>query len=73
MSSGKKVVFGTIWSTIDRFGNMAIQFVVNMVLANLILPADFGYIGVLAIFMAVSQSLIDGGFATAPDFSDCRY
>ncbi len=65
MSSGKKVVFGTIWSTIDRFGNMAIQFVVNMVLANLILPADFGYIGVLAIFMAVSQSLIDGGFATA--------
>ncbi len=65
MSSGKKVVFGTIWSTIDRFGNMAIQFVVNMVLAHLILPVDFGYIGVLAIFMAVSQVLIDGGFASA--------
>lgn len=65
MSEGKKVVFGTIWSTIDRFGNMGLQFVVNMVLAHLILPVDFGYIGVLAIFMAVSQVLIDGGFATA--------
>ncbi len=65
MSSGRKVVFGTVWSTVDRFGNMAIQFVVNMVLANLVLPVDFGYIGVLAIFMAVSQVLIDGGFATA--------
>lgn len=59
------MVFGTVWSTVDRFGNMAIQFVVNMVLANLVLPVDFGYIGVLAIFMAVSQVLIDGGFATA--------
>ena len=65
MSTGKKVVLGTVWSSIDRFGNMAIQFVVNMVLANLILPVDFGYIGILAIFMAVSQVLIGGGFATA--------
>ncbi len=64
-SIGKKALKGTAWATVDRFGNMTLQFVVNLVLANLLLPADFGVIGVLAIFIAVSQTIIDGGFASA--------
>lgn len=44
---------------------MTLQFVVNILLARMLLPSDFGAIGMLAIFMAVSQSLVDGGFASA--------
>lgn len=44
---------------------MAVQFVVNLILARLLMPEDFGYIGMLAIFIAVSQILIDGGFGAA--------
>lgn len=44
---------------------MCIQFVVNLILARVLLPADFGMIGMLAIFIAVSQTLIDGGFGSA--------
>ncbi|MCM1022117.1 MAG: lipopolysaccharide biosynthesis protein [Muribaculum sp.] len=62
---GRKVLVGTIWSSIERFGSLALQFAVNVVLARLLTPGDFGYIAVLALFMAVSQVLIDGGFATA--------
>lgn len=62
---GRKALKGTAWATADRFGNMVLQFAVNLVLANLLLPADFGVIGVLAIFIAVSQTIIDGGFGSA--------
>lgn len=62
---GKKAVSGAVWASIDRFGSMALQFGVNLVLARLLLPEDFGIIGMLAIFIAVSQVLIDGGFGSA--------
>lgn len=64
-SIGYKAAKGAIWAIIDRFGSMAIQFVVNLLLARLLLPADFGIIGMLAIFIAVSQTLIDSGFGSA--------
>ena len=38
---------------------------VNLVLARLLLPREFGAIGMLEIFIVVSQVLIDGGFAAA--------
>ena len=62
---GKKVVSGAIWATIDKMGTMVIQFVVNLILARLLMPEDFGCIGMLAIFISVSQTLVDGGFGSA--------
>ncbi len=56
---------GTVWATVDRIGNMCLQFGVNLVLARLLLPREFGAIGMLEIFIVVSQVLIDGGFAAA--------
>ena len=64
-SLGHKATTGAIWATIDRFSSMIIQFVVNLILARLLLPKDFGIIGMLAIFIAVSQTLIDSGFGSA--------
>lgn len=64
-SLGHKAASGAIWASIDRFGYMALQFGVNIILAQLLTPADFGIIGMLAIFIAVSQVLIDGGFGSA--------
>lgn len=62
---GHKAASGAVWATIDRFGTMILQFTVNLILARLLLPEDFGAIGMLAIFIAVSQVLIDGGFGSA--------
>lgn len=64
-SLGHKAASGAVWASIDRFGSMVLQFVVNLILARLLLPEDFGAIGMLAIFIAVSQVLIDGGFGSA--------
>ncbi|MCM1152579.1 MAG: lipopolysaccharide biosynthesis protein [Muribaculum sp.] len=64
-SLGKKAVRGALWSSFNKVGYMALQFVVNLVLARLLAPAEFGIIGMLMIFIAVSQVLVDGGFASA--------
>lgn len=60
-----KTVKGTIWSTVERFSVQGIQFVVMIIMARILTPADYGLVGMLAIFIAVSQSLIDSGFSQA--------
>ena len=54
-----------IWSALQRFGTMTLSFVSNLVLARLLSPDDFGAIGMLAIFIALSTNFIDGGFGAA--------
>jgi len=61
----QKTVKGTVWSSVERFSVQAIQFVVMVVMARILTPDDYGLVGMLAIFMAVSQSLIDSGFSQA--------
>ena len=60
-----KALSGVIWSFVQRFGTMAISFVSNIVLARLLTPDDYGVIGMLMIFIAVSNTFIDGGFGSA--------
>lgn len=64
-SIAQKAVKGTVWSACDRFGVMALQFTVNLILARLLTPDDFGAIGMLYIFIAIGQVFIDGGFGSA--------
>ena len=56
---------GVIWSFIERFSFQLIQFVISIIMARLLDPSDYGLIGMLAIFMALSQVFIDGGFSNA--------
>ena len=60
-----KTVKGTIWSTLERFSVQGIQFIVMIIMARILTPEDYGLVGMLAIFIAVSQSLIDSGFSQA--------
>ena len=54
-----------IWSGIERISHSALQLVINIFLARLLLPADFGLIAYLAIFIAISHSFINSGFGQA--------
>lgn len=56
---------GIKWSAIERFGVQGIQFIIGLILARLLTPSDYGIIGMLAIFMAISQTIIDSGFSKA--------
>ncbi len=60
-----KTVKGVVWSSVERFSVQGVQFLVMLVIAKILTPADFGLVGMLAIFLAVAQSLIDSGFSQA--------
>ena len=60
-----KTVKGVGWSAIDNIAQYAVSFVVGIVLARLLSPDDYGLIGIIAIFTAVSFALVNGGFTNA--------
>lgn len=60
-----KTISGVFWSFLQKIGDRGIQFFVTIILARLLTPEDFGLIGMLAIFIAISQSLVEAGFNKA--------
>lgn len=60
-----KTVKGTAWSAIDNAAQFGVTFIVSIVLARLLTPDDYGLIGIVTIFTAVCQTIINGGFTTA--------
>ena len=65
MSLKQKTITGLFWSFTDGFANLGVQFIVGIVLARLLTPREFGLIGMLTIFIAISQTFIDSGFSNA--------
>jgi len=60
-----KTIGALFWSFFERISQNGIQFVIAIILARLLAPAEFGLIAMLTIFMAVAQSFIDSGFGQA--------
>lgn len=61
----QKTIKGVAWSGIDNVTQFAMSFVVSIVLARLLSPDDYGLIGIIAIFTAISNALINAGFSYA--------
>lgn len=61
----KKTISGMLWSFTDLMANQGIQFIIQVILARLLLPEHFGLIGMILVFIAVSNVIIDSGFTTA--------
>jgi len=55
-------VQGVAWSAVQQLGRQGIRFVISVVLARMLLPQHYGVIGILLVFIAISQTLIDSGF-----------
>lgn len=48
-----------VWSGISIFGQSGISFLSTVILARMLTPDDFGLIGIVTIFMAFSQMMVD--------------
>lgn len=64
-SMKQKTIRGLFWSFSDLIANQGIQFIVQIILARLLLPEHFGIIGMIFIFIAISNSLVDSGVSQA--------
>lgn len=61
----QRAVSSMIWVAIQRYSTMFIQFISGIILARLLTPYEHGCIGMLAIFVVLAETFIDGGFASA--------
>ncbi len=60
-----KVAKGAMWTLMEKLSTQAVQFVVGMILARLLTPNDYGTVSLTAIFFAIANVLVDGGFGNA--------
>ncbi len=61
----QKATSGVVWTAVQKYSVTFITFVSDIVLARLLSPYDFGCIEMLAIFMLLSETLVNGGFGAA--------
>lgn len=77
-----KTIKGMFWSVIERFGSIMLQFIANILLARILDPVDFGLVGMIMVFIAISNTIVESGLgaalvnkkeATEKDFSTIFY
>lgn len=61
----QKTTKGLGWSFADNMLGQGIVFVVGLVLARLLSPQEYGLIGIVLIFIALFNSMVDSGFSNA--------
>ncbi len=61
----QKATAGVVWTAVQKYSVTFITFVSDLILARLLLPEDFGCVEMLAIFMLLSGTIVNGGFGSA--------
>lgn len=65
MSLKARATTGLFWTILQQFGYQGINFIVQLLLARILLPEAFGVVALLQIFVAVGNNLIDSGMASS--------
>ena len=82
MSLKNQATSGLVWTFAEQFGNQIIGFVVSLVLARILLPSQFGLIGMISVLIGLGRVLVDSGMTqslirnpdlTSEDFSTVFY
>lgn len=60
-----KVKRGFIWSLTENLSLQIIRFVIGIVMARLLSPTDYGMVGMLTVFIVISDLLINSGVGSA--------
>lgn len=61
----KKTIKGVVWSAVERFSSIGVQLICTLIIARYVSPSDYGVVGMLTIFTAIAQCLVDSGFRLA--------
>jgi PST family polysaccharide transporter len=65
LSLTSKVVRGVKWSGVSQFGRQGISFITTSILAHQLSPADYGLLGMAAVFTGFLNIFTDIGTSTA--------
>lgn len=76
MTLKKQVLSGVFWTSIQQFSSQGVSFLISVILARLLLPEEFGLIGMIGVFIGLGGVLMDAGLCqslirtTNPDEED---
>jgi len=59
------VLSSLFWKSLEQGGVSGVQLIVQIVLARLLLPEDYGVIALIVVFIAISGTFIQSGLGTA--------
>ncbi len=65
MSLKRKAGVGVFWSAVEVAGTALVSFVVQLVLARLLLPEEYGTVALVIIFVTISQVFAQAGLGEA--------
>lgn len=66
MQTSKSRIFVSLfWKLLERGGTQGIQFIVQIVLARLLLPEMYGTVALVTVFITLAQVFVQSGLGTA--------
>lgn len=64
-STKKNVLSAIIWKFMERAGVQGVQFLLQIILARLLTPKEYGIISLITVFIILANVFIQSGFNTA--------
>ncbi len=61
----KQAFLGVGWNAVGKFSTQGVSFILQIILARLLAPSDYGIIAMMAIFLQIAAVFVDSGFANA--------
>lgn len=65
MTLTQKTTTGVLWNFGEQFARRGIGVVITLLLAYFLVPEDYGLVAMMAVFLALGNSLMDSGFKQA--------
>lgn len=65
VSLKQKTIGALLWNLLDRMGQQVLLFIVGVLVANILSVEDYALVGMLAIFSAIANIILDSGFSAA--------
>lgn len=60
-----KVIYSLIWKLLERGGVQGVQFIIQIILARILTPEDYGVISIITIFISLATVFVQSGFSIA--------
>jgi len=63
--NNRNVLDGFFWSALETYSTQGIAFIVGIIMARVLTPEDYGVLGIIGVFLILSETFIDSGFTNA--------
>lgn len=61
----KQTLNGVKWTSIESISLQIIQFVIGIIIARILTPAEYGLVGMIGVFIAIATTFVDSGMTNA--------